>query len=83
MTTHAIVESQIKVGQKFEQINEVPDSKHPGKFLKIKRVIEILGVATLSSPVNYRILRNDAHPHREGKAASIRVADLRRKYEAV
>lgn len=49
-----------------------------GKILT--REIEIIGAPTLSSPVNYRILRNDAHPHRVGKTASIRRAALRAKY---
>lgn len=44
------------------------------------REIEIIGRPTPSSPVNYRILRNDAHPHRVGKTASIRQSELRRKY---
>ncbi|MGN8024731.1 hypothetical protein [Microbacterium sp. 22242] len=47
------------------------------------RIIEIIGRPTLSSPVAYKVIRNDAHPHRKGKTASIRVADLLRKYEAV
>lgn len=47
------------------------------------RRIEVIGAATPSSPVGYRILRNDAHPHRVGKTASIRKGDLRRKYLAV
>lgn len=47
------------------------------------RRIEIIAPPTLSSPVGYRILRNDAHPHRKDKTATIRVADLRRKFEWV
>jgi len=47
------------------------------------RVIEIIGRPTLSSTVGYRVIRNDAHPHRINKTASIRVADLLRKYRAV
>lgn len=82
MTVHAIVDAPIKVGQKFRQVTEIPNPKRPGKFLKRTRVIEIIGAPTPSMPVNYRILRNDFHPHRKGKTASIRVADLRRKYEA-
>lgn len=46
------------------------------------RIIEIIGKPTLSSPVNYRIIRNDAHPHRAGKTASIRRSELHRKYQA-
>jgi hypothetical protein len=47
------------------------------------REIEVISAPTLSNPVGYRIIRNDIHPHRRGKIASIRVADLRLKYEAV
>lgn len=68
----------IKVGTKWQQVvRDVVDDK------KLIRVIEVIGAPTLSSPVNYRILRNDQHPHRVGKTASIRKAELRRKYRAV
>lgn len=52
-----------------------------GKILT--RVIEVITRPSLSVPVGYRIVRNDAHPHRVGKTGTIRVSDLRRKYEAV
>jgi hypothetical protein len=65
---------QIKVGDKFKQITELPDGT------RFKRVIEITGRATLSSPVNFRILQNDRHPHRAGKHGSIRTSELLRKY---
>ena len=67
----------IKVGTKFRQTAVGRDGE------RFVRVIEVIGQPTLSSPVNYRIVRNDAHPHRVGKTASIRRADLRRKYGAV
>lgn len=54
----------------------------PAGTIQIRR-IEIIAPPTLSSPVGYKILQNDAHPHRKGKTASIRVADLRRKFEWV
>lgn len=64
----------IRVGTRWAQRIQAPD----GRILV--REIEVIGAPTLSSPVNYRILRNDAHPHRAGKSASIRRADLRAKY---
>ncbi|SDG23083.1 hypothetical protein [Microbacterium sp. 77mftsu3.1] len=72
-----IIEPAIKVGQRFEQFARFQDGSS-----KV-RVIEFIGRPTLSSPVNYLIIRNDAHPHRAGKTASIRRADLHRKYRAV
>jgi len=70
-------EAPIKTGTRWEQTTIGPKGK------KLKRIIEITAEPTLSNPVGYRIIRNDAHPHRKGKFASIRVADLRTKYEAV
>lgn len=67
----------IKVGTKWKQTAVGRDGK------RFVREIEVIGQPTPSSPVNYRILRNDAHPHRVGKTASIRRAHLRRKYGAV
>lgn len=46
------------------------------------RVIEMLSAPSLSSPAAYRILRNDAHPHRVGKTGSVCRVDLERKYRA-
>lgn len=66
----------IKVGSLWNQRTVLPDGT------RLLRVIEIIGAPTLSSPANYRIVRNDGHPHREGKTASIRRGDLRRKYRA-
>lgn len=71
-------EAPIIVGQMWEQRVVVPGEKKPRV-----RVIEITGKPTLSTPVNYRIVRNDAHPHRVGKHASIRRGDLRAKYRTV
>lgn len=71
------VTERIKVGDKFQQTAVDRDGK------RYRRVIEITGAPTLSSPVNYRIERNDAHPHRVGKHDSIRRADLERKYRAI
>lgn len=67
----------VRVGSTWEQKTMSPDGK------VLTRRVEVIGAPTLSSPVNYRILRNDAHPHRVGKAASIRKSDLRRKYVPV
>jgi hypothetical protein len=68
----------ITVGSRWQQpLRPGPRGK------KRLRIIEVISAPTLSNPVGYRILRNDAHPHRKGKIASIRVADLRAKYEAV
>jgi len=68
---------QLKAGTRWKQDLFGKDGKRQ------TRVIEIIAAPTLSSPVGYRIIRNDAHPHRKGKTASIRVADLLRKYTAV
>lgn len=70
-------ESAIKVGDTWRQVAVWPDGR------KRQRVIEVIGRPTLSSPVNYRILRNDSHPHRVGKTGSIRQSELRRKYRPV
>lgn len=67
----------IKVGTKWEQIVVRRDGS------RAKRVIEVIGAPTLSSPVNYRILQNDLATHRVGKASSIRRSELHRKYRAV
>lgn len=72
----AVTTERIKVGDRFTQISQRRDGK------PLTRVIEVTGRPTPSSPVNYRILRNDAHPHRVGKHGSIRKADLARKYRA-
>ncbi|QOC24812.1 hypothetical protein IC744_16250 [Microbacterium hominis] len=64
----------IRLRSRWTQRVQTPD----GKILI--REIEIIGAPTLSSPVNYRIRRNDAHPHRVSKTASIRRADLHAKY---
>lgn len=65
-----------KAGDKVTQISVKRDGT------RLIRVIQLLSPLALSSPVAYRILRNDAHPHRVGKTASIRRADLARKYRA-
>lgn len=44
------------------------------------RAIGVIRHATLSRAARYVILRNDAHPHRVGKAGTITRADLDRKY---
>lgn len=66
-----------KAGDTLQQIVVKPDGSRQ------TRVIELLSAPSLSSPAAYRIVRNDAHPHRVGKTASIRRADLERKYRAV
>ncbi|WDH77874.1 hypothetical protein PTQ19_10110 [Microbacterium esteraromaticum] len=76
MTT-PITERKPTVGSRWKQSFVTPKGKLQ------KRVIEIIAAPTLSSPIGYRIVKNDAHPHRKGKTASIRVADLHAKYEAV
>lgn len=68
----------IAVGSRWRQA--LPAGPRGGKRI---REIEVISAPTLSNPVGYRILRNDTHPHRKGKIASIRVEDLRAKYEAV
>lgn len=68
---------KLTVGTRWTQERFGPDGK------RLTRVIEIIARPTLSSPVGYRIVRNDAHGHRQGKTACIRVADLLRKYKAV
>lgn len=73
----AIMEPAIKVGDRFEQFTVLRNGS------RNVRVIEITGRPTLSSPVNFRILRNDMHPHRVGKTGSIRRSRLHRKYTAV
>lgn len=65
----------IRRGSRWEQRYQ----DRTGKVL-IRR-IEIIGAPTLSSPAGYRILRNDAHPHRKGKYASITRRELCRKYQ--
>lgn len=65
-----------KAGDKLRQIAVKRDGT------RLTRVIELLSAPSLSSPAAYRILRNDAHPHRVGKTASIRRADVERKYRA-
>jgi hypothetical protein len=75
--TSTITEHKITVGSRWAQTLPGPKGKLQ------KRIIEVIAAPTLSSPVGYRVIRNDAHPHRKGKTASIRVADLRAKYEAV
>lgn len=72
----------IKVGDRFKQTVRIVDQE-TGKERKLIRIIEVTGRPTLSSPVNYEIVRNDAHPHRVGKFASIRRSQLERKYRAV
>lgn len=67
-------EAGIKVGEKWEQVVTLPDGSSQ------VRVVEITNPPTLSMPVSYRIIRNDAHPHRVGKHASIRQSEFRRKY---
>lgn len=74
----SVTTERIKVGDRFQQTTV--DRKTGERY---RRVIEITGAPTLSSPVNYRIERNDRHPHRAGKHGSIRRADLERKYVAV
>lgn len=71
MTTTTI--PKISTGDRFEHTDD----------RGMTRIIEIIAAPTLSSPVGYRVVRNDTHPHRVGRTASIRVADLHRKYEAV
>lgn len=66
-----------KAGDRLEQISVKRDGT------RLTRVIELLSAPSLSSPAAYRIVRNDAHPHRVGKTASMRRADLERKYRAV
>lgn len=75
--TAVVTTDRIQVGDRFVQTEHDPDGK------AITRVIEVTGRPTPSSPVNYRIVRNDAHPHRVGKNGSIRKADLARKYRAL
>ncbi len=75
----AVLDHAIKVGDKWTQTIERRGTD--GKLRTQKRVIEITGAPTLSSPVNYMIRRNDAHPHRKGRTGSMRRADLYRKYE--
>lgn len=70
----AVQTSRIQVGDRFQQITVLRNGT------ELRRVIEVTGRPTPSSPVNYRIERNDAHPHRVGKHGSIRRADLERKY---
>lgn len=74
----AITETPIRLGDTWAQVTVPAGEKKP-----LIRVIEITGLPTPSSPVNYRIVRNEAHPHRVGKHASIRRSELRRKYRAV
>lgn len=74
---NTVTETPITVGSRWEQTLVGPKGKLQ------TRVIEIISAPTLSSKVGYRVVQNDAHPHRTGKTASIRVADLRAKYEAV
>lgn len=76
MTT-PIIDHKITVGTRWKQTLVGPKGKLQ------KRIIEIIAAPTLSNPVGYRVVKNDAHPHRKGKTGSIRVNDLRRKYEAV
>lgn len=68
-------EARIKVGDKWGQVVTRPDGSQQ------VRVIEIIAEPTLSTPVSYRIIRNDAHPHRKGKFGQIRRSDLRSKYQ--
>lgn len=71
---------RIKVGDRWAQVTSIYRDEEDGSLKQRIRVIEITGRPTLSSPVNYRIVRNDEHPHREGKHASIRAADLFEHY---
>jgi len=68
---------RIAVGDQFAQVFAQRDG------VKRMRVIEVIGAPTPSTPVNYRVIRNDAHPHRVGKTASIRKSELERKYRAL
>lgn len=70
----------IKVGEKWEQRSV---GMKADKRVDFRRVVEIIARPTLSAPVGYRVLRNDAHPHRVGKTGSIRVVELRAKYARV
>lgn len=65
-----------KPGDRLEQVSVKRDGT------RRIRVIELLSAPSLSSPAAYRILRNDAHPHRVGKTGSIRRVDLESKYHA-
>ena len=71
---------KITRGSRFEQVALVVVDGEEGAR---HREITIIAPATPSSPAAYRITRNDSHPHRVGKVASIRRADLDRKYRRV
>ncbi|MAM53393.1 hypothetical protein [Microbacterium sp. UBA3394] len=71
------IDQPIKIDSRWEQTTIT----HSGR--KLVRVVEVIGRPTLSSPVNLRIVRNDAHPHREGKTTSLRASVLRANYRAV
>ena len=71
---------QIHVGDQWRQVTRVVVD---GEERELVRVIEVTRRPTLSRPVVYRVVRNDAHPHRVGRTGAIKRSDLRRKYEAV
>lgn len=70
-------QNPVKLDSRWKQV----DYDRAGK--KLTRIVEVIAAPTLSNPAGIRVLRNDKHPHRKGKTASIRTADLLRKYEAV
>lgn len=77
-TMSSAPETPIRVGDEWVQVNFEPGDKKP-----VIRLIEITKLPTPSTPVSYRIVRNDAHPHHVGKHASIRRSELHRKYQPV
>lgn len=77
-TMSSAPETPIRVGDEWVQVNFEPGDPKP-----VIRLIEITKLPTPSTPVNYRIVRNDAHPHHVGKQGSIRRSELHRKYQPV
>lgn len=76
MTAHAPTVKPHAAGTRWKQTTV--DRKGKAKV----RIIEIIAAPTLSSPIGFRVVKNDLHPHRIGKTGSIRVAQLTRNYEA-
>ncbi len=70
-------QNPVKLGSRWKQVT----FDRAGK--KLTRIVEVIAAPTLSNAAGIRIIRNDKHTHRKGKTASIRTADLLRKYEAV
>lgn len=73
-------DTPIKLNSRWRRADMI---QRGGEYVELHREIRVIAEPTLSSPVGFKVVKNDAHPHRRGKTGSMKVSKLLAMYEPV